>query len=123
LGIEEEPFMPQPQSQPYQQELPPFDELVALAKQNPEAFSQFKRQMCEEMISSASLNMQQRLRAQQSHIDLVVSQCKNPNHINVILMREMTIQMVKFRDALEGEVSQQQAVVIPFRRNSDEEWR
>jgi len=115
--------MPQPQSQPYQQELPPFDELVALAKQNPEAFSQFKRQMCEEMISSASLNMQQRLRAQQSHIDLVVSQCKNPNHINVILMREMTIQRVKFRDALEGEVSQQQAVVIPFRRNSDEEWR
>ncbi|WP_165310079.1 DUF3135 domain-containing protein [Vibrio ziniensis] len=115
--------MPQPQSQPYNQELPPFDELVALAKQNPEAFTKFKHQMCEEMISSASLNMQQRLRAQQSHIDLVVSQCKNPYHINVTLMREMTIQMVKFRDALEGDVEpQQQAVVIPFPHNNKEDW-
>ncbi|MFV0450330.1 MAG: DUF3135 domain-containing protein [Vibrio sp.] len=115
--------MSQPQTQPFHQELPPFDELVALAKQNPEAFRQFKRQMCEEMISSASLNMQQRLRAQQSHIDLVVSRCKNPYHINVTLMREMTVQMAKFRDALEGDVTpQHQAVVIPFRHNN-EEWR
>ena len=116
--------MPQPQSFVYNQQLPPFDELVALAQQDPEAFSEFKRVMCEEMISSASSNMQQRLRAQQSHIDLVVSQCKNPNHINVTLMREMTIQMEKFRYALEGDVEpQQDAEIIPFRRKDSEDWR
>ncbi len=116
--------MPQPQSATYHQELPPFDELVALAQKNPEAFSQFKRDMCEEMIQSASSNMQQRLRAQQSHIDLVVSQCKNPNHINVTLMREMTMQMEKFRYALEGDLTpQQDAQIIPFRRNDEDKWR
>ncbi len=116
--------MPQPQSIPYNQELPPFDELVELAQKNPEAFSQFKREMCEEMILSASTAMQQRLRAQQSHIDLVVSQCKNPNHINVTLMREMTVQMQKFRYALEGDFTpEHNAEVIPFHRNNKEEWR
>ncbi len=116
--------MPQPQSALLNQELPPFDELVALAQKNPEAFTQFKRDMCEEMILSASSNMQERLRAQQSHIDLVVSQCKNPNHINVTLMREMTVQMEKFRFALEGDFKpQQQAEIIPFQRNTEEKWR
>jgi len=116
--------MSQPQSATCNQELPSFDELVTLARKNPEAFSQLKRDMCEEMISSASSNMQQRLRAQQSHIDRIVSQCKNPNHINVTLMREMTRQMEKFRYALEGDVNpQQQAEIIPFSRKEENQWR
>ncbi|EEZ01057.1 DUF3135 domain-containing protein [Vibrio mimicus] len=110
----------------FNQELPPFDELVALAKHNPEAFTQFKKEMCEEMILSASLGMQQRLWAQQSHIDRVVSRGKNPVHTNVILMRELSQQMVKFRDALSGDIHQEQdAQVLPFRSKSseDETWR
>ncbi len=112
--------------QRYDLKLPPFDELVALAQQDPEAFTQFKRKMCDEMISSASDDMQQRLRAQQSHIDLLISQCKNPNHINVILRREMAIQIEKFRQALEGNIAlQHEAKVIPFhnRNKTEEEWR
>ena len=54
--------------EPCNQVLPPFDELVALAKHHPDAFDQFKKEMCEEMILSASHAMQQRLWAQQSHI-------------------------------------------------------
>ncbi|WP_068715445.1 DUF3135 domain-containing protein [Vibrio tritonius] len=97
------------------QTLPPFEELVDLAQKDPEAFAQFKRDMCEEMIQSASEKMQQRLWAQQSHIDLVVSKCKNPDHTNVILMKELSEQMVKFRDALDGELEPQTpAKVIPF---------
>ena len=86
------------------QTLPSFDELIELASNNPEAFSQLKHDMCEEMILSASEEMQERLWAQQSHIDRVVSNCKNPNHANVILMRELVSQMVKFQDVLDGDV-------------------
>lgn len=108
------------------QELPPFDELVALAKHHPEAFALLKKEMCEEMILSASLNMQQRLWAQQSHIDRVVSRGKNPLHTNVILMRELSQQIVKFRNALEGDFQPEQAAqVVPFRPQSslDDTWR
>ena len=87
------------------QTLPTFDELMALAQDNPEAFNRFKKEMCEEMIQSASEEMQDSLWAQQSHNDRVIDHCKNPNHANVVLMRELVSQMSKFHDALEGEVS------------------
>lgn len=104
------------------QTLPSFDELMELANNNPEAFSQLKHDMCEEMILSASEEMQERLWAQQSHIDRVVSNCKNPNHANVILMRELVSQIVKFQDVLDGDVvesdKQSLADVISL-----DEWR
>jgi uncharacterized protein YeaO (DUF488 family) len=86
------------------QTLPTFDELMALAQDNPDAFNRFKKDMCKEMIQSASEEMQDRLWAQQSHIDRVVGLCKNPNHTNVVLMRELVSQMGKFHEALEGDV-------------------
>lgn len=95
--------------------LPPFDELVALAKNHPDAFEQVKKELCEEMILSASRVMQQRLWAQQSHIDRMISRGKNPDHINVLLMRELCTQMAKFRDALEGDLHQERcAQLIAF---------
>lgn len=101
---------------PQKQALPSFDELVELAKHNPDAFTQLKKDICEEMILTSSNNMQDRLWAQQSHIDLVVSQCKNPVHANVMLMRELCEQMMKFRNALDGESARTQpsATIIPF---------
>ena len=108
-----------------EQQLPPFDELVELAEKNPAAFEQFKRDMCEEMILSASTAMRDRLWAQQSHIDLVVKKCKNPNQANVLLMTELTQQMSKFQSALEGEISpshpdSRQDNIIPFPQS---QWR
>ncbi|WP_394145892.1 DUF3135 domain-containing protein [Vibrio atypicus] len=103
------------------QTLPSFDELVELAQQNPEAFRQFKQDMCEELILSASDEMQDRLWAQQSHIDRVVGSCKNPNQANVLLMRELVSQMVKFQDVLEQDSNQtekESAEIIPF-----DSWR
>lgn len=102
---------------PLFQQLPPFDELVELAQKNPDAFVALKKEICEEMISAASEPMQARLWAQQSHIDLVVSRCKNPNHTNVVLMRELVTQMTKFQQALDTDTllePQQKAEVIPF---------
>ncbi|EID4391292.1 DUF3135 domain-containing protein [Vibrio vulnificus] len=100
-----------------EQQLPSFDEMMALAAENPDAFNQFKQDMCQEMIQSASEAMRERLLAQQSHIDLVISRCKNPVHTNVVLMNELTKQMVKFREALDSDGSELQAPcaeVIPF---------
>ncbi|MEZ9565791.1 DUF3135 domain-containing protein [Vibrio artabrorum] len=108
------------------QKLPPFDELVQLAKSNPTAFNQFKHKMCEQMICSASETMQDRLRAQQSHIDLVVSRCKNPHHTNVVLMQELRCQVCKFQAALKGhcgfeepEPKPKPKNVVPFKPNTE----
>ncbi|EME3979700.1 DUF3135 domain-containing protein [Vibrio alginolyticus] len=87
------------------QTLPPFDEMVRMAERDPEAFEQFRHEMAKEMIESASEDMKERLRAQQSHIDRVISTCKNPHHTNVILMNELRKQVVKFKAALEGEAA------------------
>ncbi|KJY89604.1 hypothetical protein TW84_11840 [Vibrio neptunius] len=103
------------------QTLPTFDELMVLAQDNPEAFNRFKQEMCQEMIQSASEEMRERLWAQQSHIDRVVGQCKNPNHTNVVLMRELVSQVGKFHEALEGDIrdkNNQDAEVILL-----EQWR
>lgn len=115
--------MSSPHNQEFQQVLPPFDELVEMAQNDPEGFKRFKQSMCQELIQSASDSMQQRLRAQQSHIDLILSQCKNPDHANVTLMRELSMQMVRFRHALEGDLNDHDdAQIIPFRPR-DDQWR
>ncbi|NAW70737.1 DUF3135 domain-containing protein [Vibrio sp. V27_P1S3P104] len=103
--------------------LPSFDELVLLAQQDSQAFVQLKQNLCNALIEASSSAMQERLRAQQSHIDRVLSQCKNPTHANVILMRELRLQMVRFRDVLEGEVDNSTpADIIPFRPRPTQ-WR
>lgn len=99
----------------YDQTLPPFDELVALAESDPAAFDEFRRQMCEEMITCASQEMQPRLWAQQSHIERVITKCKNPTHTNVTLMNELSVQMGKFKEALDGDTDPQPtADILPF---------
>ena len=104
------------------QTLPSFDDLMELALHHPEAFDQLKHDMCEEMILSASEQMQDRLWAQQSHIDRVISHCKNPNHANMALMRELVLQISKFQLALDGQentqVKEQKAQIIPL-----DDWR
>ncbi len=98
----------------YDQTLPPFEELVALAQDDPEAFNQFRQEMCDEMITYASVEMQPRLRAQQTHIERVIDRCKNPTHANVALMKELTSQIVKFQDALYGDNNKEPADIVPF---------
>ncbi|OLQ89963.1 hypothetical protein BIY21_14120 [Vibrio ponticus] len=87
---------------PQQQQLPSFDELVKLAQEDEAAFEQLKREKCQEMIQGASQDMQPRLWAQQSHIDRLVGHCKNPHHVNVVLMQELRKQVHKFQQSLQG---------------------
>ncbi len=100
--------------------LPPFDELVQMAKNNPDAFEQFRKEKAREMIEGASEAMQPRLWAQQSHIDRVIHNCKNPHHVNVVLMNELQKQVMKFKDALQGNPQPERTHnVVPFRANKD----
>ena len=100
------------------QSLPPFEELVRMAESDPEAFEQFRQSMVREMIEGASESMQPRLWAQQSHIDRVISNCKNPHHTNVVLMNELQKQVMKFREALKGNKPPEQADnVVKLRRD------
>lgn len=99
----------------YDPELPSFDELVELAESNPAAFDEFKQEMCEKVITFASVEMQPRLRAQQSHIDRVIKRCKNPYQTNVVLAQELSAQVGKFKDVLEGDIeAENSADIIPF---------
>ncbi|KOO01956.1 DUF3135 domain-containing protein [Vibrio nereis] len=109
------------ESFPINQMLPPFDELAELAKNDPQAFDALKRKLCREQILSSSLAMQDRLWAQQSHIDLVISHCKNPHHVNVELMKELMSQLGKFQHALQGDMADSKvpgATVVQF-----DQWR
>ncbi|GLO62166.1 hypothetical protein MACH09_26740 [Vibrio sp. MACH09] len=99
----------------YDPELPSFDELVDLAENDPQEFDRFKLELCEQVITIASVEMQPRLRAQQSHIDRVIKRCKNPYQTNMVLAQELSAQMGKFKVALEGDLdSVQSAEIIPF---------
>lgn len=108
------PHTPKPQT------LPSFDEMVKMAERDPKAFEQFRHDMAKEMIESASEEMQPRLWAQQSHIDRVIHNCKNPHHTNVVLMNELQKQVVKFREALQGTAAPaQEAHVVSLRAFKD----
>ncbi|MGR5208841.1 DUF3135 domain-containing protein [Vibrio sp. PNB23_22_6] len=107
---------------PKPQTLPSFDEMVKMAERDPEAFEQFRHNMAKEMIENASEEMQPRLWAQQSHIDRVIHNCKNPHHTNVVLMNELQKQVVKFREALQGEnVEIQKENVVLFKSTDNQD--
>ncbi|CAH0524430.1 DUF3135 domain-containing protein [Vibrio hippocampi] len=103
--------------------LPSFDELAALAKDNPEKLTQLRQQLCDQYIDTCSEAMQTRLTAQQSHIERVLQKAKNPIHANVLLRDELHRQIVKFSKALNGEQLEPStgATILPFGRK--EEWR
>ncbi len=101
-------------------QLPPFEELVALAEENPEAFSLLKQELCEEAILSSPSAIQDRLWALQSHIDRIVGSCKNPNHVNARLIQELNKHFVRFQATLNGHYqpeSSASATIIPFPRH------
>ncbi len=94
-------------AEPLSGSLPSFDELVKMAQADPEAFEDYRKQCCEEFICSCSESMQNRLRAQQSHINRLIDNCSNPNHVNVVLSQELGKQVEKFKQALSGELATQ----------------
>ncbi|MFL1801254.1 DUF3135 domain-containing protein [Plesiomonas shigelloides] len=100
--------------------LPSFDELVRLAKEDPQALEKLRHAHAEALINAASPRSQPHLRALQGHIDRCISTGKNPLHtcvlLNRLLMRQLgTLQQVLNRP---GEFMRQQAQILPFGRNA-----
>nr|WP_086937781.1 DUF3135 domain-containing protein [Thaumasiovibrio occultus] len=82
------------------EDLPPFDELMAMAIHHPEQLEVLRETLSQAVIDSAQQEMKPRLRAQQSHIDRLISRGKNPHHTNVLLMRELRRQLDQLNIAL-----------------------
>ncbi|MCW8885812.1 MAG: DUF3135 domain-containing protein [Motiliproteus sp.] len=59
-------------------ELPCFDELKALADNDPEAFENFRRSSCQEFICCLPKQHQKRMRAVQFRVDCEIARAKTP---------------------------------------------
>ncbi|MBV7298761.1 DUF3135 domain-containing protein [Enterovibrio paralichthyis] len=97
--------------------LPSFDELKALAEKDPQALEALRIKLSEEVIESASEQMQPKLRAQMTHINRVIATGKNPNHVNALLMKELMRQFDRFSTALNNPaaLTERTATVTAFR--------
>ena len=85
--------------------LPSFDELKALAEKDPQELERLRIEMSEAFIETASKRMQPTLKAQLSHINRVIETGKNPNQINVLLMKELIKKFSHFSTALNNPTS------------------
>ncbi|QWK98301.1 DUF3135 domain-containing protein [Plesiomonas shigelloides] len=100
--------------------LPSFDELVRLAKEDPQALDKLRHTHAEALINAASPRSQPHLRALQGHIDRCISTGKNPLHTCVLLNRLLMRQLGTLQQALNrpSEFMEQQAQILPFGRNA-----
>jgi len=81
-------------------QLPNFDDLVKLAKTDPEALEAFRQQAIEDLINSAPVPHQRRLRGLQFQVDMERQKAKNPLDSCVRISRMMHDSFAKLRDAL-----------------------
>lgn len=82
------------------QSLPSFDDLKEMAEHDPKALEALRISMSQEIIDSASESMKPKLQAQLSHINRLIAYGKNPNHINMLLRKELMQQFGRFATAL-----------------------
>ncbi|WP_233217672.1 MULTISPECIES: DUF3135 domain-containing protein [unclassified Photobacterium] len=94
--------------------LPNFDDMAKMAKEDPEQFEQLRQQLIEDAINQAHDSMQPRLKAQQSHIDLIISRGKNPLHTTMLLRNELQRQLVRFAETLQHPYNQENAEITPI---------
>lgn len=80
--------------------MPSFNELKELAERAPHELEALRIEMSETFIASASKRMQPTLRAQLSHINRVIETGKNPNQVNMLLMKELLKKFDRFSIAL-----------------------
>lgn len=84
-------------------ELPSFDELVRLAKDDPQALEDLRSQMIEDTISKAPADYHRRLRGLQFQIDAVRKCSSTPMSACLKISRMMHDQLHVLRDTINGE--------------------
>ena len=93
-------------------DIPSFDELKALAEKSPEQLEALRHQLSMEFIESLPEDHQGPLLAQQSHIERIIKKGNNPNHINILLGKELGKQFVRFANSLNKPINEHQAADI-----------
>jgi hypothetical protein len=80
--------------------LPEFEELMRLAKENPEELERIRKNAIEELIQQAPEHHQRRLRGLQFQVDMEREKAKNPMDSCVRVSRLMHDSFSKLRDTL-----------------------
>tara|TARA_Y100001968_G_scaffold285339_1_gene285248 strand:+ start:723 stop:1121 length:399 start_codon:yes stop_codon:yes gene_type:complete len=81
-------------------DLPEFDELMRLAKEDPEALERLRQEAIEDLISNAPEQHQRRLRGLQFQVDMERQRAKNPMDSCIKISRLMHDSFSKLRDTL-----------------------
>jgi hypothetical protein len=81
-------------------QLPDFDELLILAKQDPKRLDALKRDVTEAWIEQAPVEHQRRLRGIQFQIDMEVRRAKNPMDACIRVSNMMHESFAELRDLL-----------------------
>lgn len=85
-----------------QTEWPDAEQLIALAKNNPDALEQFRQQQIEKLIASAPENLQRRLRGLQFQIDCKRRLHQSPMGACIELSKMMFDSVYQLNDVLQG---------------------
>jgi hypothetical protein len=86
-----------------QRKLPPFDELMDLARNRPEEFERLRMALCEAAINQASEKIRPRLRGLQFRIDMERRRCHNPLASCIKISAMMHESLVRLSRLLNGE--------------------
>lgn len=84
-------------------QLPSFDQLLKMAKEDPEQLDQLQKEMCEELIRNAPADYQRKLRGTQFKIDMERRRARSPIASCKKISEMMQDSFSELRDAL-GEV-------------------
>ena len=83
-------------------EMPTFDEMVRLAKTNPETLENIRRVLIEDLIADAPEYCQRRLRGLQFQIDMERRKAGNPMGACVKISKMMHDSLFQLRETLNG---------------------
>lgn len=94
--------------------IPPFDTLLKWAKNDPDKLTQLRLKMSQEVIENAPSHHQERLNIKLDHINRLIKKGKNPNHVNVLLMKALREQCQHWQEAWKNPERIPCAKVLPF---------
>ncbi|MET3999642.1 DUF3135 domain-containing protein [Marinobacterium sp. MBR-109] len=83
-------------------EKPPFDELVELARSDPDAFEALRRKLVESHIARSPVDQKLKLQRMQFRINGVLKRSSNPVHACILLQNMLAENTGRMSDALIG---------------------
>lgn len=82
--------------------LPSFDEMVKMAKENPEELEKIRKNEIDKIINNAPVENQDGLRGLQNQLDLIRRSSKNKTVVAEKMFSEMMVSLNKLNDKLNG---------------------